>query len=99
MSARVASGSYGHSATRIGSDLWRISWCVEFKHRGSRLRHPRTFERVTDNRGAARFAKRWRFTLPGSTPEAATAQLRRTMTRKTLHDAAARTRRRLRWSR
>lgn len=55
--------SYGHNARQVGHDHFRLSWTVDFKYASSRLRHPRTYQRDTDEAGAARFAKRWGISL------------------------------------
>lgn len=63
MSGRVE-GSYGHHIRRIGPDHYRLSWAVDFKYASSRLRHPRGFDRDTDEAGARRFARRWHVNMP-----------------------------------
>jgi len=58
------SSSYGHQITYLGEDTYRLSWTVDFYYQNSRLRWPRTFNRVTDTKGAERFAKKWAATSP-----------------------------------
>jgi hypothetical protein len=53
------SKSYGHRVRKIAYDHFRLSWVVDFKCAGSRLRHPRIYSRDTDSAGGERFAKRW----------------------------------------
>lgn len=56
--------SYAHRIQRVGGQFYRIEWTVDFYYPSSRLRHPRTFTRETDESGAKRFAKRWNLELP-----------------------------------
>ena len=57
--ATLASGSYSHKCTKISHDTYQISWSVDFKPKGSRVRYPRRMSRITDTKGAQRFCKRW----------------------------------------
>jgi hypothetical protein len=50
--------SYGRRLRKIDHDHYRVSWTVDFKYVGSRLRHPRTYQRDTDKASAKRFAKK-----------------------------------------
>jgi hypothetical protein len=54
------SRSYGHRARKIAHDHYRVSWTVDFHYPDSRLRHPRAFSRDTDEKGAKRFARKWK---------------------------------------
>lgn len=54
------SGGYGHDFRKIANDHYRLSWTIDRKHEGSRLRFPTSFSRDTDEAGAKRFAKKWR---------------------------------------
>jgi hypothetical protein len=58
--------SYGHTCQRIVwyGVFYRISWIVDRYYPGSRLRHPTTFTRDTDEAGARRFCKRWDLEFP-----------------------------------
>lgn len=56
--------SYGHHIRKIGPDHFRLSWTVDHKCRGSRLRFPRSHSRDTDEAGAKKFAERWELTFP-----------------------------------
>ncbi len=58
------SSAYGHRLHADGPGRYVISWVIDFKYVGSRLRHPRTFRRYTDSDGAKRFAKKWNLTPP-----------------------------------
>jgi hypothetical protein len=51
--------SYDHRICRIAHDCFKISWVCDRYYSGSRLRFPRVTSRITDERGARRFAKRW----------------------------------------
>lgn len=51
--------SYGHHIQDLGRGDYVISWTVDFYYSSSRLRWPRHFQRVTDEKGARRFAKKW----------------------------------------
>ena len=52
--------SYAHACRKLaGHDEYEISWSVDYKYVGSRLRYPRIIRRVTDRAGALRFCKRW----------------------------------------
>ena len=57
------STSYGHRIRNMGG-WFRLSWTVDRYYAGSRLRHPRTAERNTDEDGARRFAKKWNVVMP-----------------------------------
>lgn len=56
--------AYGHSIKRIGNDHYRLSWTIDRKAAGSRLRFPTTTTRDTDSVGALRFAKKWELRVP-----------------------------------
>lgn len=56
--------AYGHKITRIGNGHYRLSWTVDRKVTGSRLRYPTTTTRDTDSEGALRFAKKWALAAP-----------------------------------
>ena len=56
--------AYGHSIKRIENDHYRLSWTLDRKVSGSRLRFPTTTTRDTDAAGALRFAKKWKLDLP-----------------------------------
>lgn len=67
MGRHRAQRSYGHRCKRLGADWYRLSWTVDRYYVDSRLRHPRTFQRDTDEAGAVRFCKRWQVEFPGKT--------------------------------
>lgn len=48
--------SYGHCIGNLGGGDYRLSWVVDHKCAGSRLRFPRVHSRLTDVEGAVRFA-------------------------------------------
>lgn len=54
-----AADSRGHRVRQVDGGEWVISWTVDHKYAGSRLRHPRGHRRYTDEYGARRFAKKW----------------------------------------
>ena len=56
--------AYGHYIRHLGYDWYKIGWAVDYHYQTSRLRFPRRFERNTDERGAARFAKRHGLEVP-----------------------------------
>lgn len=58
-------GGYGHRIQRVGPDHYRLSWTHDRKYAGSRLRHPVTVRRDTDEAGARRFAAKWGVRMPG----------------------------------
>ncbi len=62
----TANGSaYGHRVWKTGSfNTYMMTWTIDYKFRGNRLRWPRTFRRYTDEAGARRFAKKWDTPLP-----------------------------------
>lgn len=64
MSVTRNSSAYGHSYRRAGDGWFILSWCIDYKYSGSRLRYPRTFQRDTDLVGAKRFAKKWKLPEP-----------------------------------
>ena len=67
MSRHNSASSYGHHVRRIGFDWYRLGWTVDFYYPSSRLRHPRSFSRDTDEKGAERFVKRWNLPALAST--------------------------------
>ena len=60
----LRSGGYGHHIQRLARDTYRISWTYDVKY--GRIRYPRLMSRITDRRGAERFAKKWECRLPES---------------------------------
>lgn len=48
--------SYGHSIRYVGYGQYDISWVVDYKY--GRVRYPRSSGRITDKKGAIRFAKK-----------------------------------------
>jgi len=52
--------SYAHHCKQIASDTYQISWMVDYKHTGSRLRYPRRMTRITDEQGANVFCAKWK---------------------------------------
>lgn len=59
-----AMSGYGHRVRKVAYDHYRVSWTVDFYYPDSRLRHPRSFSRDTDAKGAERFAKKWKLGWP-----------------------------------
>lgn len=57
-------GGSGHRILRLGGGDYEIAWSYEVKFTGSRLLFHRTMRRVTDRKGAERFAKRWGVRIP-----------------------------------
>lgn len=75
MPSILRSGATGHRIHRVGPDHYRLSWVIDRKYEGSRLRHPTTYRRDTDEAGAQRFAAKWGVAMPEPKPgkvEAAT---------------------------
>lgn len=58
------SGGYGHSISKVAHDHYRLSWTVDRKYEGSRLRFPTSYRRDTDAIGALRFARKWDCEMP-----------------------------------
>lgn len=56
--------AYGHRIRRIAHDHYRLSWTVDRKYVGSRLRFPTGYSRDTDEAGAIRFARKWDVRMP-----------------------------------
>ena len=63
MSRYSTQTSYDHQCKSI---TWGfvISWTVDRYHSGSRLRFPTTYRRITDEKGAKRFCKKWGLDAP-----------------------------------
>lgn len=59
-------GGYGHHIQRLGADTYRLSWSYDVKY--GRIRYPRMMSRITDRRGAERFAKKWERPMPEEKP-------------------------------
>lgn len=55
--------AYNHHVARVADDVYRLSWTIDGKVKGSRLRYPRTTMRMTDTAGALRFARKWNVLL------------------------------------
>lgn len=51
-------GSKYHRIAYITKDTYQISWVVDRYYSGSRLRFPTLYTRITDEKGAIRFAKK-----------------------------------------
>ena len=64
MTAYAPRGAYGHHVQWLSLDTYRLSWTIDRKYAGSRLRFPTTYSRTTDAEGAARFAKKWGCAVP-----------------------------------
>ena len=47
-----------------GSVSYEIAWTMDFYYRTSRLRWPRCFSRITDEKGARRFCKKHEIEFP-----------------------------------
>lgn len=60
----LKSGGYGHRVRHFGGGAYLISWNYDTKR--GRIRYPRKVERVTSQKGAERFAKKWNLELPKS---------------------------------
>lgn len=56
--------SYNHHIMALRLDEYEITWVVDFYYRGSRLRFPRQFGRITDEVGARRFARKHNIPMP-----------------------------------
>jgi len=56
--------AYGHSIRRVTDGTYVLTWCWDKKYAGSRLRYPQSIKRITDRKGAERFAKKWRCMMP-----------------------------------
>lgn len=53
--------SYGYTMKRLSGWMrgdFEISWVVDFYYPSSRLRFPRRFRRITDERGAKKFCEK-----------------------------------------
>ena len=57
--------SYEHRCRRLDAEDYAICWSVDYYYHGSRLRHPRHFERVTNFEGARRFCRKWGLNAEG----------------------------------
>ena len=57
MSRFNSSGAYNFCCRALSDGDYRISWTVDYYYDGYRLRYPRRFSRITDNKGASRFCK------------------------------------------
>lgn len=58
------SNVHSHRLRQLGPDTWRISWTIDRYYPSSQLRHPQTYQRITDDLGAKRFAKKHDIPLP-----------------------------------
>ena len=65
MSRYSTSHSYNHKCNKFGMDWYRISWTWDRYYTGSRLRHPQSCSRDTDEKGARKFCKKWNIAFPG----------------------------------
>ena len=62
--ARVPSGSSNHHIHKVAPDDYEVSWTVNYKAAGSRLLIASRRRRYTDEKGARRFAKKWKIAMP-----------------------------------
>lgn len=60
--ATVRAGGYGHRITKVSDDEYSISWTYDTK--SARLRYPRQVSRITDRKGAEKFARHWGIEMP-----------------------------------
>lgn len=58
-------GPYGHTIRSLGDGCYRLSWYTDRTYSGSRIRHPSKHQRDTDLKGAQRFSKKHKITIPG----------------------------------
>jgi hypothetical protein len=72
---QVTSGSKGHRIARTGHDEYSISWTIDRKYKGSRLRFPRGYSRLTNEKGARAFAKKHGCAFP-EVPQTASERIR-----------------------
>lgn len=56
--------AHGFHIQVIDRDTFRVSWTIDRKVSGSRLRFPTTYSKLTDVSGAKRFAKKHGLTAP-----------------------------------
>lgn len=64
MSRWSSSGSKSHHVARLGWDWYRLSWTVDRYTKNGRIRLPTRYSRDTDEKGAARFCKKWGCRMP-----------------------------------
>lgn len=51
--------SGGESCLPTGYGHYRISWVMDYYYADTRYRTPRVFHRITDEKGARRFCRKW----------------------------------------
>ena len=56
--------SYGHRILYMGGGDYRICWTYDRYYSGSRLRHPQSCDKWTDQAGALRFSRKWDVPMP-----------------------------------
>ena len=60
---RRSTSSYGHKIVLLGGGYW-LWWKSDRFYVSSRLRYPHSYSRETDEKGALRFAKKWKIAMP-----------------------------------
>lgn len=61
--SRGNSGGYGHHVHKLDDGYsYEVSW--KYDNTYGRVRFPRVMRRLTDRKGAERFAKKWKTKLP-----------------------------------
>lgn len=58
--------AYEQHIRKLYDGCYEISWAVDYYYPDSRLRHPRGFRRITDTKGANRFAKKHNLKAPNA---------------------------------
>jgi hypothetical protein len=56
--------SHSERCVSTGHGYYRISWVIDFYYPNKMYRTPRGFERITDEKGARRFCKKWGIKFP-----------------------------------
>jgi len=64
MSRHSSGGAYDQWIEYLDEGCYRIHWTVDYYYSGSRCRYPRHSSRITDEKGARRFCKKWGLDMP-----------------------------------
>lgn len=64
MSRHSSGGSSDHRIKLLWPGCYELHWVVDRYYSGSRLRFPTGYTKMTDEKGAARFAKKWDVDMP-----------------------------------
>lgn len=58
------SAPHSHKCVSFQNGSYRISWAVDFYVHSGRIRSPKVYMRITDEKNAKRFCRKWKLKMP-----------------------------------